>query len=300
MHARGRGYGKVILFNEHFVVYGIPAIATSINRYVDVEVCEGDNLEVIDERLKRRNDGFELKILRAISSEMGIDLSRSPVKVIIKGNVPLGKGLGASAATCVAMTRALSGYFGMDLDDDEINRIAYRGEVICHGNPSGIDNTVSTYGGVIWFERGGKVERIKLGKRLYLVIADTGMPSSTKKAVEKVRMRMERERERFERIFEDARELVYEARRYLEGGDLKRVGDCMIRNHDLLREIGVSCRELDHLVDLSIELGALGAKLTGGGLGGNMIALAGSRREQDMIAKGISREGFEVLKVEVA
>ena len=299
MSSIGRGYGKIILFNEHFVVYGIPAIASAIDRYVEVKITDSEELEIFDERLKRTNDKIEMKILNTISSKIGVDLSKNPIKIEIRGDLPLGSGLGASAATCVALSRALSNHFNLNLRDEEINELAYYGEKIFHGTPSGIDNTVSTFGGVIWFEREKNIERITLGKPLYIVIGNTGIPSSTKKAVEKVRKRRERERERFDEIFEEARSLAYDSRRYLEMGDLDKIGECMTKNHALLKEIGVSCKELDMLVELSLKSGALGAKLTGGGLGGNMIALVKDEKDQDIIAREFEKRGFKSMKVKV-
>lgn len=299
MGAVGRGNGKIILFNEHFVVYGVPAIASSIDKYVEAEISDGDTLTIFDARANLRDDPMERKILEVMTTKMNIDLNKNPIKVIIRGDIPLGSGLGASAATCVAIARALSNYFKLDLSDEEINSIAYEGERIYHGNPSGIDNTVATFGGVIWFERGKRAERIRIGKPLHIIIGNTGLKASTKKAIEKVKRNREKNPERFENLLNEARYLAQSARKYIEEGELKRIGELMNRNHELLREIGVSCKKLDHLVELFLRKGALGAKLTGGGLGGNAIALVDDVERQDIIADEIRREGFDVMKVRV-
>ena len=299
MSVTGRGNGKIILFNEHFVVYGVPAIASSIDRYVGAEIADSDTVTIFDERINRTNDPLEKRILEVMSSKMNIDLNKNPIKVIIRGDIPLGSGLGASAATCVAIARALSKYFKLDLSDEEINSIAYEGERIYHGNPSGIDNTVATFGGVIWFERGKKVERINIGKPLYIIIGNTGVRASTRKAIEKVRRNREKDPERFENLLNEARRLAQSARKCIEEGELKRIGELMNKNHELLQEIGVSCKKLDYLVELFLRKGALGAKLTGGGLGGNAIALVEDADKQDVIADEVKREGFDVMKVRV-
>ena len=299
MSITGRGNGKIILFNEHFVVYGVPAIASSINRYVEAEIADSDTVTIFDERVNLTNDPLEKRILEVMSSKMNIDLNKNPIKVIIRGDIPLGSGLGASAATCVAIARALSKYFKLDLSDEEINSIAYEGERIYHGNPSGIDNTVATFGGVIWFERGKKAERINIGKPLYIIIGNTGVRASTRKAIEKVRRNREKDPERFENLLNEARRLAQSARKCIEEGELKRIGELMNKNHELLQEIGVSCKKLDYLVDLFLRKGALGAKLTGGGLGGNAIALVEDAGKQDVIADEVRREGFDVMKVRV-
>ncbi len=299
MSVTGRGNGKIILFNEHFVVYGVPAIASSIDRYVEAEIADSDTVTIFDERVNLMNDPLEKRILEVMSSKMNIDLNKNPIKVIIRGDIPLGSGLGASAATCVAIARALSKYFKLDLSDEEINSIAYEGERIYHGNPSGIDNTVATFGGVIWFERGKKVERINIGKPLYIIIGNTGVRASTRKAIEKVRRNREKDPERFENLLNEARRLAQSARKCIEEGELKRIGELMNKNHELLQEIGVSCKKLDYLVELFLRKGALGAKLTGGGLGGNAIALVEDAGKQDVIADEVRREGFDVMKVRV-
>ncbi|MHC1582772.1 MAG: mevalonate kinase [Candidatus Syntropharchaeia archaeon] len=299
MSVTGRGNGKIILFNEHFVVYGVPAIASSIDRYVEAEIADSDTVTIFDERINRTNDPLEKRILEVMSSKMNIDLNKNPIKVIIRGDIPLGSGLGASAATCVAIARALSKYFKLDLSDEEINSIAYEGERIYHGNPSGIDNTVATFGGVIWFERGKKAERINIGKPLHIIIGNTGVRASTKKAIEKVRRNREKDPERFENLLNEVKHLAQSARKYIEEGELKGIGELMNKNHELLQEIGVSCKKLDYLVDLFLRKGALGAKLTGGGLGGNAIALVEDADKQDVIADEIEREGFDVIKVRV-
>lgn len=299
MKGKGRGCGKIILFNEHFVVYGIPAIASSIDKYAEAEVADSDDIEIFDERINLKNEDMELKVLEAIASKMGIDLHERPVKVRLKGDIPLGSGLGASAATCVAIARALSDHFNLGLSEEEINSVAYEGEKIYHGNPSGIDNTVATFGGVIWFERGGRIEKIWIKKPLYIIIGNTGIKASTREAIEKVRQKREKDPKNFEKLLNEAMNLAYDARRYIEEGRLKKIGELMNRNHELLREIGVSCEKLDHLVNLFLEKGAMGAKLTGGGLGGNAIALVEDEKEQDTIAKEIERKGFDVIKVKV-
>ena len=304
----GSGFGKVILFNEHFVVYGVPSIVSAIDRVTTatVESLEGqgwsieDNREATpgykEEKLEQQRESVE-RILKAA----GIDQTKHHIRITFGGDLVAASGIGASAASCTALARALSDEFGLRLSDEKINELAYEGEKAYHGTPSGVDNTAATYGGIIWFIRGDPnvIERIEVREPIEIVMGNTGIVADTAAAVAGVRERRERERKRYDRLFESARRLAHDARRALEGFDLEEVGRLMDENHGLLQEIGVSCRELDFLVELARDQGALGAKLTGGGLGGNMVALTPGRDLQEKVAGAIEKEGFEALRTRI-
>lgn len=300
---KGYGYGKVILFNEHFVVYGIPAIASAIDKKTIAEVkkCNGkefiihDNREATPGYKEEKLEQQKESIIR-IKKAMGID---DCIEIWLHGDLRAASGIGASAASCAAIARAIADEFGMKLNDEEINRIAYEGEKAYHGNPSGIDNTCATFGGLVWFVKGRGMERLKIDEPVEIVMGDTGLVANTKKAVEGVRERREKYKEKYDRIFKEAEELVYEAREALLKMDWKKVGELMNRNHKLLQEIKVSCRELDFLVELALENGAYGAKMTGGGLGGYMVALTPGKELQERVAKAIENEGFYALKTRI-
>jgi mevalonate kinase len=305
---KGEGFGKVILFNEHFVVYGIPSIVSAIAQTTKatVEPFEGKGLHLEDlrpatprykeEKIKQQRASVD-RILNAI----GIDASRNPIKITLKGELVAASGIGASAASCVAIARAVSDEFGLDLSDERINEIAYEGELAYHGTPSGVDNTAATYGGLIWFVRGKPniIERIEVRKPIEIVMGNTGKVADTVAVVNGVRERKEKYPEKYSKIFRDAEELSYNARRALENFDLKKVGKLMDDNHKLLQTIEVSCKELDFLVELARNHGAFGAKLTGGGCGGDMVALTPGKDLQEKVAKAIEREGFEALRTKV-
>jgi len=306
MVATGIGYGKIILFNEHFVVYGVPAIAAAIDKTIRVDIEDSKKMEVIDRRQvlgrEKIDNDWNLKVIKSIASYLNVDLNNNPVKMVLSGDIPLASGLGASAATCVAIARALSDYFDLDLGNEEINLAAYQGEKIFHGNPSGIDNTIATYGGIIWCERkNGKniTEPIRIGRTLHIVIGNTGVAANTKEVVEGVRRRREKYREEFDRIFSNAEELAYTAKKALENGNIKEIGSLMNMNQEMLRRIGVSCKELEFLIEIALNNGALGAKLTGSGKGGNMIALAIDENMQNRIANAMGKEGFSTIKTMV-
>lgn len=303
---KGIGFGKVILFGEHFVVYGIPSIVSAIDKktVAVVERTSGTGWTLDDrrqatpgykeEKLEQQRESIE-RILKAA----GIDTSRNPIKIVFEGDLVAASGIGASAASCTALARALSDEFGLGLPDERINELAYEGELAYHGNPSGVDNTAATYGGLIWFIRGKPIEQIRIKEPVGIVMGNTGLVANTKAAVAGVRERKEKEPEKYTKIFERAEKLAYEARKALEAYDLETVGGLMDENHKLLQAIEVSCKELDFLVELARNHGALGAKMTGGGLGGNMVALTPGRELQERVARAIEREGFQALRTRI-
>ncbi len=286
----GIGFGKAILFNEHFVVYGIPSIVSAIGNYTAAKIEPYDHAgftlsdkrpatpKYKEDKLSQQKESFELMF-----KKMGLDLSKK---------------VGASAASCVAVARALADFFEINLSDDEINEIAFEGEKGYHGTPSGVDNTASTYGGLIWFQKGEKnvIDRITLSSPVEIVIGNTGKVTDTKIAVDGVRQRKEKNPKKYQEVFDRAENIAYLAKRAIHDGSLQDVGKLMNENHKLLQQIEVSSRELDFLVSVAREAGAYGAKLTGGGLGGNMIALTPGKELQNKVATAIEKEGFQTIK----
>ncbi len=297
----GSGFGKVILFNEHFVVYGVPAIASAIEKKTVAEVKRiPEGIKLRDERdatpnYKEEKKEQQVDSLNRIVKAMGID---GGLEIWLGGDLRAASGVGASAASCTAIARAIADEFGLDYTDEQINDVAYEGEKGYHGVPSGIDNTAATFGGLVWF-KSGKMERLKVPEPVEIVMGNTGIVANTKAAVEGVRERRERQREKYDRIFEDATNLVHSAKDALLGGRWKEVGRHMDRNHELLQEIGVSSKELDFLVEVARDNGAYGAKMTGGGLGGYMVALTPGKDIQEEVAKAIEKEGFYVLRTRI-
>jgi len=302
----GTGFGKVILFGEHFVIYGAPSIVSAIDKATTAIVERSkepgwaleDNRPATPgykgEKLEQQKDSID-RVLKAA----GINPSKTPIKITFGGDLVAASGIGASAASCVAIARALSDEFSLDFSDERINEIAYEGERAYHGTPSGVDNTAATYGGLIWFVRGKPIELIEVKGPIEIVIGNTGIVADTAAVVAGVRERREKYPQKYDKIFKEAGKLAHEARRALENFDLKKVGKLMDENHKLLQAIEVSCRELDSLVELARDHGAFGAKLTGGGRGGNMVALTPGKDLQEKVARAIEREGFEALRTRV-
>ncbi|MEM2508655.1 MAG: mevalonate kinase [Candidatus Thermoplasmatota archaeon] len=297
---KGYGYGKVILFNEHFVVYGVPAIASAIDKKTIAEVKKIEGKDIIhDDRdatpgYKEEKLHQQIESIKRIKEKMKV---RDFFEIRLHGDLKATSGVGASAASCVAIARAIADELKMKLSDEEINEIAYEGEKAYHGSPSGIDNACSTFGGLIWFVKGKEIEKIKV-KPVEIVMGDTGITTDTKKAVEGVRQRREIYREKYDEIFEEANKIACEAKKALMKEDWKKVGMLMNKNHELLRQIEVSCDELDMLVEIARKNGAIGAKMTGSGLGGYMVALTPGEA-QEKVARAIEKEGFFALRTRI-
>jgi mevalonate kinase len=306
---KGSGYGKVILFGEHFVVHGIPGIVSAIDSSTDAEVKKAvKGLNVKDERKTAKGYSDEKRLQQIESIErmlkaMNLD-PKTPLDIWIGGSLPGFSGLGASAASSVAIARAISEELALNLSNEKINAVAYEAEKAYAGNPSGIDNTAATYGGLMWFKKnpaGGQdiVEKLHSRRPIEIVIGSTGKVANTKAMVEGVAERKKKNPAKYDPIFKQAESLAVAGRKALEIGDLKKVGDLMNENHRLLQEIGVSSKELDLLVDMARKQGAFGAKLTGGGGGGCMVALTPGKELQGKVVSVIKSAGFEYLSTKI-
>ena len=306
----GKGYGKAILFGEHFVVYGLPAIASALGDYTKakVEQIEGTNWELQDERpategYKKEKYSEQVDSINRVIEAAGIDLSNKKIKIWFGGNLKAASGVGASAASCAALAYALNEEFDLGFDDDKINELAYEGEKGYHGTPSGIDNTAAVFGGLIWFKKnleGGANTMDKMKSNSFkIVIGNTGKTSSTIKVVGDVKKLKESDTESFTQILGQYEELVKSAKEALLANDLEKVGELMNKTHELLQKITVSCDELDSMVEAARTAGALGAKMTGTGRGGLMLALVADLESQNKVATAIEALGFDAMKMDV-
>jgi mevalonate kinase len=275
--------GKIILFGEHAVVYGRPALAvpvTQVQAVVRVEpgTRPGFWVEAPDVHLSAELSSLAPNhplraAINLVLSMFGLG-SPPACRLHITSTIPIASGLGSGTAVSVAIIRALSAFLGQPFPDEQVNALAFEVEKLHHGTPSGIDNTVVTYTRPVFFVRGQPLETFSVGAPLTLVIGDSGLPAPTRDSVAAVRLLWESDRPRWEQVFDRIGELARGARRLIEdGGDLPGLGAVMDLNHALLQELTVSCPELDRLVDAARLAGALGAKLSGGGRGGNMLAL---------------------------
>lgn len=274
--------GKIILFGEHAVVYGRPALAVPVTQVqTDVEITDfarpGIWIEAPDVNLSAELNALPSDHPVASVIHNFLFLSRtSPfpnLEIKITSTIPVASGLGSGAAVTVALTRALAAHLSYPMTAELINGFAYEIEKVHHGTPSGIDNTVITYGSPVYFVKGEPIETFNVGEPFTILIADTGIIAPTKESVSDVRRLWTNDRARWETVFDKIGEISFTARRAIEAGKWEMLGELMNENHALLQTLTISSSELDRLVETARGAGALGAKLSGGGRGGNMIAL---------------------------
>ncbi len=276
--------GKVILFGEHAVVYGRPALAVPVTQvHADVKVedspAPGVWVDAPDISLRCEISSLPAThalrtVIESVFRTLNI-FAPPPLQIRVTSTIPVASGLGSGAAVSVALIRALSFHLAHPLPDEQVNTLAYETEKLHHGTPSGIDNTVITYAKPVYFLRGQPTQTFNVACPFTLVIADTGIAAPTRESVGDVRKLWQAEPTRWEAVFDKVGQIVQAARHAIESGAWARLGPLMNANHSLLQEMTVSSPELDRMVLAAREAGALGAKLSGGGRGGNMIALVG-------------------------
>jgi len=279
--------GKVILFGEHFVVYGEPAIAVALNLRVKVTAYKSQSTFIEGSKTALVDKAVDVALEAVNSKDRNI-------YVKIESNLPVSVGLGSSAATASAIIAAITGLFGVKLSKDELFKMALECEKTVHVNPSGIDPAVSVNGGALLYQRGVGIKPVNLGEDFTLIIGNTGEGRSTGAMVEKVRAFAEERKDVMDGLRKAYSSVVLRALEALENGDFGELGLLMDVNHGLLEAIGVSSFKINKLVYASREAGALGAKLTGGGGGGCIIALAPKERLKSVV-EAIRRAGGEPM-----
>lgn len=277
--------GKIILFGEHAVVYGRPALAVPVMQvYADANVSDSSERGIWIESpaVKLRAELNTLPSTHPIAAAINnlfflLRISPFPnLNIKISSTIPVASGLGSGAAVTIALTRALSAHLRRAMKDEDVNAFTYDIERLHHGTPSGIDNTVITYAKPVYFVKGQPIETFKVGQPFTFVIADTGIPAPTNESVGDVRRLWLSDTPRWEAVFDKIGEIAFAARCAIEVGLYEWLGELMNQNHALLQELSVSSPELDTFVEAARQAGAFGAKLSGGGRGGNMIALVKS------------------------
>lgn len=269
---------KVILFGEHAVVYGQPAIAvpiSSLRAEASVEPANELRIRAADlvSSAPPASSVDEALLQMAQLVLETLQIASANFTITIRSQIPVASGLGSGAAVSAAMGRALSTALGHPLDNATLNALVYEIEKIHHGTPSGIDNTVIVYEQPVYFIRNSPIETFAIRKPFTLLVADTGKSALTRVAVGDVRKLYEAQPTRIQPILDAIGTLTKRARQAVESGDAITLGSLMLENHQCLQQLTVSSPELDALVTAAVSAGALGAKLSGGGRGGNMIAL---------------------------
>ena len=301
MNGRFTAPGKIILFGEHAVVYGKPAIAIPVSGMRASAWSEdsenGLTINALDLgkkfNLKSENNQFSVLAQSILAKN---NQNEPNLTINLSSKLPQGSGMGSSAATSTAVCRALSGYLGINLAENEISELVFDAEKVVHGTPSGIDNTVVAYEMPVYFIKGEKPKTFEPGKEFFLVIGDTGIEASTKETVSNVRNNWKKEPGLMDGYFDEIERITKQGKIAIENGNEKMVGEMMNENHELLNSIGVGHNELEKLIDIAKDAGALGAKLTGGGGGGNMVALAEDKKAQKKIHDAITEAGYRAYQ----
>jgi len=298
----GKAPGKIILYGEHAVVYGQPAIAIPVTKvkatarvYPEIDKTAGW-IGILASDINIRASLSDLPKNHPISTAIKLTLDKlkpdhiPALTIQISSTIPIGGGMGSSAAIAIAIMRGLSAFLGRPLSDEAISDLAYEVEKIHHGTPSGIDNTVIAFQAPIFFQSGFSIPLLNISKPTHWVIADTGEMTPTRETVAAVRALHEAKPEQIADIFEKIGIIAQKARTTLEIGEVNILGGLMNENQRLLQALDVSSQKIEALIEVALHAGAAGAKLSGGGRGGNIIALA-EADNQELIGTALKEAG---------
>ena len=302
---KGIGYGKTILFGEMFAVFGVPVIATALSMTAEAEVVQttSGGWDIRDERREAKGYKEEKKAMQIESLERifaHLRLRPEHLRIVLGGDLPAMSGIGATGASSVAIVRALAEEFNLRLTDDEMNAGGYQGEIAYHGpTTSGIDNMVSTYGGIVCLTRGepNVVRKMKWKEPVEVVIGDTGIIANTKSLLAAFGERRKRSPERYARMLESAREIADDG-----DGQHRTIRFAEHGPPDGPEPVAAGRRRRSRVRSwiawwsVCRRAGALGAKLTGSGGGGCMLALTPGKQLQETVASAIESQGFQAFR----
>ena len=316
---------KIILFGEHSVVYGYPAIVAAISRrsFCQIEPRIDNNVKInlLDFNSQKTYSLLELNqefvekesnyssivtIIQEIFKNKDISFSqKSGFSVKIKSDIPIAAGLGSSASIHVSLVNALNNYFGLNLSKIEISDVAFTGEKDVHGNPSGIDNTIASFGGLLYYQN-RQFTPFSIKHPITLIVTNTKIPRNTGDMVSNVRKLYEKEKDNVEKMFQTIDKIVIKGKEMLESSNINELGNLMNQNQEILEKIGVSNDKINELVEIALKNGAIGSKLTGAGGGGCIISLIDENNEKKLLNKlnkvaesfkaGLENEGTRIEK----
>jgi len=304
--SKGSAFGKTILIGDQFVLEEVPAIVSAIpfETVAEIKRIDGDGWVLEDNRVevpgyKDKKKDQQVVSINRILEVMNIDVKKTSLKITYGGTLLAGSGVGASAASCVSLARALNAEFDLGYSIKQINHVGWEGEFAYHGIPSGVDNTASTYGGLLLYwikDKETHFESIAAKKPLHIVLGNSGITSNTASLDDHIEQMKDNNLALFTSRKDAITAQVHEMRVALEAGDLEKVGAIMTDNHEMLIKMGLSHEILIKLCNMALEMGAHGAKVTGGGRGGYMNALAPNKEVQSAIAAAMEAEGYKVIQ----
>jgi mevalonate kinase len=291
--------GKVIITGEHFVVHGAVALAAAIGRGTRVEAVHSDRVVVETPLNRSRAQGADFLPVERVVREMYRERSLEPkVRVKISSDLPSGAGLGSSASTMVAAVAAVSRLEGWNLDANSIFETAMTGEKMVHGRPSGVDVAASVFGGLMKFKVGTEPIQVPLAKPVRLLVVHSGRRRQSGRLISKVSSMKELYPALFSKLCESATLITELATERLVAGRLDELGMIMTYNHAVLGMVGASNEHLDRLVNACLQSGCLGAKLTGAGGGGSVLAVV-PVGEEESVRSRIAGMGFEPFVTDI-
>jgi mevalonate kinase len=307
---KGTAFGKNILIGDQFVLNGVPAIVSALPYRTETIVERDESVEgfvVEDNRFevpgyKKKKEASCRKSYEMMIEALKIDLKKNPLRIKVGGDLLAGSGVGASGAISVSFGKACNEEFKLGMDILEQNKAGWVGEHAYHGIPSGVDNTASTFGGLMMYMiRDGKkmYERIVPAKPLYVVLANSGITYDTTLLDKHLDGLINNDAGKFYTSLSKVTAQVYEMKKAIETGDLQAMGDLMVENHKILIDMDLSNERLIELCDRAIKMGALGAKLTGGGRGGYMVSLVEDPDMQNKIAAEFEKDDIPVIKAQL-
>jgi len=298
MKAIAEAPAKVIITGEHFVVHGAWGLAAAVPKLVRAQVSPSSKFMVVSDRYPR-SDSAELRPAAAVVEYLAREYSVDPrVKVAISSGVPKGAGLGSSASTLVSVAAAFSRLRKVRLGIDEVVRAAMVGEGMVHGHPSGIDPNICARGGVILFRPGSPPRTVALQGSRTIIVSYSGSTRSTRRQISRVGNIREGYPAYFSRLASSVGALSLDAAQMLGKGDTLGLGTVLNLNQAVLSSMGVSTDQIDEMVELSVNSGAYGAKLTAAGGGGSIIAVGPEAKEKSIVS-GLKARGFETFSARV-